>query len=91
MSEVQAMVHTAVMIDDTSWLLDGDQDVTDLKQRVEEAAATAGRFVGFIVVGGGRVDVHVTPLTRVVISVATVTSETSDMDTGVPFDALFDL
>lgn len=86
------MVHTEVMIDETSWLLDGDQDVADLKRRFEEAAATAGRFVGFIVVGGRRVDVHVTPLTRIVISVATVTPETSDMEgSNVPFGALFDL
>ncbi|MFS0894195.1 hypothetical protein [Microbacterium sp. 179-I 3D3 NHS] len=91
MSDIQTMVQTELMIDGIPSVLAQDQDVDVLKRRIEAAAATAGAFVDFVVVGNRRVSVLVTRRTRVVISVATVQFDPRDTgDENHPFGGLYD-
>jgi hypothetical protein len=91
MSEIQTMVQTEVIINDNASLLAQDQDVDDLKRRFEAATASTGRFVDFVVVGNRRVNVLVTPLTRIVITIATVQFDPRDTgDEAEPYGGFYD-
>jgi hypothetical protein len=91
MSDVQTMVRTQVVLNGERFLLAQGQDLNALKQRIELAAATGGKFVDFVVVGNREVSVLVSPGVPVVFSVETVQYDVRD--TGVseePFGGLFD-
>ena len=91
MSDVQTMVRTEVSVNGTSFFLAQGQDVDELKQRVESAAGSGGRFVDFTVVGNRSVSVLITGAAQVVFSVETV--QYDDRDTGDedrPYGGLYD-
>lgn len=80
MTPPQTMVRTQAAIDDSVFQLAQGQDLDRLKQDIESAAASSGRFVRFTVVGNREVSVLITATTRVVLSVETV--QFDDRDTG---------
>jgi hypothetical protein len=91
MSDMQTVVQTEIKINDTPSLLAQDQDVADLKRRIEAAMATTGRFVEFVVVGNRRVSVLISPFTQVVVSVATVHFDPRDTgDESAPYGGWLD-
>lgn len=86
------MVQTEVIFDGTSFLLSQDQDVGDLKARIEEAARGTGTFVDLVVVGNRSVSVLITPRSHVTISVATVAYDARDTgDVDYPYGGYYDL
>jgi hypothetical protein len=92
MDEIRTVVHTHVIIHDSSFYLAHDQSLDELKQRIEAAAATTGRFVDFLVVGNRSVSVLISPGTPVVFSMETM--HLDERDTGIesePFGGDFDL
>lgn len=92
MSDTRTMVRTQVMVNDVGFYLSQDQDVDDLKQRIEAAMQADGRFVDFTVVGNRMVSVMVTPRTHVVVSVETVPFDVRETgDDSAPFGGAFDL
>jgi hypothetical protein len=92
MDDMQTMVRTEISIDGSSSLLAQDQDVADLRRRIEEASATTGRFVDFVVVGNRSVSTLITTTSRVTITVATVQFDPRDTgDTDFPFGGHFDV
>ncbi|WP_245861470.1 hypothetical protein [Microbacterium aurantiacum] len=92
MGEMETMVQTEVMIDGESSVLAQDQDLDDLRRRIEEATATTGRFVDFVVVGNRTVIALVTPRTRVVFRVSTVQFDPRDTgDVDFPYGGHYDL
>lgn len=91
MSGMQTMVQTEISIDGASLLLAQEQDVDELRHRIEEAAASSGRFVDFVVVGNRAVAALITANSRVTISVATVQFDPRDTgDTDYPYGGYFD-
>lgn len=85
------MVRVSATIDDATFELAQDQDVGELKSRIEEAAATTGRFVDFTVVGNREASVLITSRTRVSISSETVFFDPRDTgDTDDPFGGFLD-
>lgn len=89
---MRTMVQTQISLDGEIFLLAQDQDVDDLRRRIEAATASTGRFVDFIVVGNRSVAALITPTSRVTISVATVQFDARDTgDTDFPFGGHFDL
>lgn len=92
MSEAQTMVQTEVNFDGVSYLLSQDQDVHDLRKRIESAVKTPGTFVDLVVVGNRAVSVLVTPRSRVAISVATVPFDARDTgDVDYPYGGYYDM
>lgn len=92
MSDAKTMVQTEVTFDGTSFALAQDQDVADLRRRVEEATKSTGQFVNFVVVGNREVSVLVTPRSRVTISVSTVLFDERDTgDVTFPYGGYYDL
>lgn len=92
MSDAKTMVQTEVIFDGTSYLLSQDQDVGDLRQRIEQAAKTPGTFVDVDVVGDRSVSVLITPNSRVAISVAAVASESRGVgDVDFPYSGYYDI
>lgn len=86
------MVQTEVTFDGTSFLLSQDQDVGDLRRRIEEAVNTAGTFVDLVVVGNRLVSVLITPRSHVTISVATVAYDARDTgDLDYPYGGYYDV
>jgi len=86
------MVQTEVTFDGTSFLLSQDQDVGDLRRRIEEAVNTAGTFVDLVVVGNRSVSVLITPRSHVTISVATVAYDARDTgDLDYPYGGYYDV
>ncbi|WP_260980448.1 hypothetical protein [Microbacterium paludicola] len=91
MMQTPTMVRTEVIIDGEPALLAQDQDVAELKARIEQAVATPGAFVDFVVVGNRRVSALITPRSRVTFSVATVQFDERDTrDEAAPFGGFFD-
>lgn len=91
MDVMQTMVQTAIVIDGSSSLLAQDQDIDDLRQRIEAATASTGRFVDFVVVGNRTLSVLITARSRVMISTSTVHFDPRDTgDVAAPFGGLFD-
>ena len=83
MTNGDTMIQTEVVFDGSRFLLAQDQDVDDLRRRIEAAAKTAGTFVDMVVVGNKAVSVLITSSTQVTISVATVAydpRDTGDVD-----------
>ena len=92
MSEAQTMVQTEVNFDGVSYLLSQDQDVHDLRDRIENAVKTPGTFVDLVVVGNRAVSVLVTPRSHVSISVATVAFDARDTgDVDYPYGGYYDM
>lgn len=94
MGESQTVVRTEIVIDGDAVLLAPDQDVEDLKQRIESAAATTGTFVDFAGVGERSVSVLVTPHTHVAVVVSTFEVERSaggELEPGTWFEFTTDL
>lgn len=60
MDSMRTMVQTRISIDGESFLLAQDQDLDDLRRRFEEASASTGRFVDFVVVGNRSVAALIT-------------------------------
>lgn len=86
------MVQTEVTFDGTSFLLSQDQDVGDLRSRIEEAVSGSGTFVDVVVVGNRRVSVLITPRSHVTISVATVAFDARDTgDLEYPYGGYYDV
>ena len=86
------MIQTEVVFDGTGFLLAQDQDVGDLRHRIEDATKTSGTFVHLTVVGNRSVSVLVTPHSHVTISVATVAYDSRDTgDLDSPFGGYYDL
>ena len=91
MTELQTMVQTQLAVNGGTYLLAQNQDLDDLRRRIEEAVAAGGRFVEFTVVGNRSVCVLVTPVTQVAISVETVPLDPRDTgDVDFPYGGLFD-
>ncbi|WP_247597078.1 hypothetical protein [Leifsonia sp. PS1209] len=91
MIEMQTMVRTTIAINGTGYFLAQGQDIEDLQNRIEAAAASSGRFVSFTVVGNRAVSVLITPRSQAVISVETVQFDPRDTgDDEEPFGGLFD-
>lgn len=65
----QTSARTEVSIDDITVFLAQEEDIQELKNRMEAAARSPGRFVDFVASGGRLVSALITPRTRVVISV----------------------
>ncbi len=85
------MIQTEIVFDGSTYLLSQDQDVDDLRQRIESATRTSGTFVDMVVVGNKAVSVLITPSTRVTISVATVAYDPRDTgDVDFPYSGLYD-
>lgn len=92
MSDAKTMIQTEVVFDGTSYLLSQDQDVGDLRHRIEEAARKGGTFVDVVVVGNRAVSVLITPTTRVAISVSTVAYDPRDTgDIDFPYSGYYDV
>ncbi|ALX66421.1 hypothetical protein [Microbacterium sp. XT11] len=67
MSEHRWGVRTSVSIDGTAVFVAQDEDIDKLKQRIERAAETTGRFVEFTAAGGSEVRALVGRGSRVII------------------------
>jgi len=92
MTDAKTMIQTEVVFDGTSYLLAQDQDVGDLRHRIEEAARIGGTFVDMVVVGNRSVSVLITPTTRVAISVSTVAYDSRDTgDIDFPYSGYYDV
>lgn len=86
------MVRTLVDADGVRFMLAQDQDVADLKRRIEAASASTGTFVEFVILGNREVSVLVNSRTRIVLSVETVQFDPRDTgDSDSPFGGFFDL
>lgn len=91
MSDVQTMVRTEVSVNGTSFFLAQGQSAHELKQRIESAATTGGRFVDFTVVGNRSVSVLITAAAQVVFSAETVQFDHRDTgDENYPYGGLYD-
>nr|WP_314841500.1 hypothetical protein [uncultured Microbacterium sp.] len=91
MSDVKTMERTEVVIDGVTALLAQEQDIDDLKRRIEAAAGTTGTFVEFTVVGNRAMSVLITPTSSVSITVATVEFDERDSgDENFPFGGFYD-
>ena len=73
--------------DDDSIPLEHDQDIGDLKRRIEQAAAKS-RFVDFRTAEGAEVSVLLTPHSRVRIAVLPLRLEVLDTPQSGGFDDL---
>lgn len=92
MNETVTMEQNALAVNGIDYLLAQDQDIAELRERIEEAAATTGRFVDFVVVGNRAVSVLVSGRSEVVLSTATVQFDSRDTgDRESPFGGYFDL
>jgi hypothetical protein len=92
MGEMETMVQVQITIDGVSSLVAQGQDVDDIRRRIEEAAATMGRFVDFVVVGDRTMAALITPTSRVTISAAPVQSGSLDAgDASYAYGTYFDL
>lgn len=91
MTEVETMIQTEIVFDGSSYLLAQDQDVDDLRDRIEAATKTTGTFVHMVVVGNRTVSVLITPSTQVTISTAAVPYDPRDTgDVDFPFSGFYD-
>lgn len=91
MTDVETMIQTEIVFDGTGYLLAQDQDVEDLRGRIEAATRTTGTFVDMVVVGNRTVSVLITPTTQVTIAVATVPYDPRDTgDIEFPFSGFYD-
>lgn len=92
MTAAKTMIQTEAIFDSVSYLLAQDQDVADLRRRIEEAVTTSGAFVDFVVVGNRQVSVLITRQTRVTISVSTVAFDERDTgDLEFPYGGYYDV
>ena len=92
MADQKTMIQTEVRADGVTYLLAQDQDLGELKRRIEDAIATAGRFVDFVVVGNRQVSLLVAPRSQVSIAVATVLFDARDTgDVDFPYGGHYDL
>lgn len=92
MGEQKTMLQTEILADGVTYLLAQDQDLDDLKRRIEEAITMAGTFVDFVVVGNRQVSLLVTPRSRMSISVTTVLFDARDTgDVHFPYGGHYDL
>lgn len=92
MSDAKTMIQTEVVFDGTSYLLAQDQDVGDLRHRIEAAAKTGGTFIDVVVVGNRSVSLLIAPTSRVAISVATVAYDPRDTgDIDFPYSGYYDV
>ncbi|WP_308122706.1 hypothetical protein [Microbacterium marinilacus] len=92
MSHLQTMIRSEIAIDARSYYLAQDQDIRQLRARIEEAVQAGGRFVDFTEVGNRQVSVLMTAATRVVISLETVQFDARDTgDLGAPYGGMYDL
>lgn len=92
MTNGDTMIQTEVVFDGSRFLLAQDQDVDDLRRRIEAAAKTAGTFVDMVVVGNKAVSVLITSSTQVTISVATVAYDPRDTgDVDFPYSGYLDV
>ena len=82
------MVRVSATIDDATFELAQGQDIVELKRRIEEAAATTGRFVEFTVIGDCDASVLITASSRVSIASETVYVDPRDPDEA--FDGFLD-
>ncbi|MCM3778631.1 hypothetical protein [Microbacterium hydrocarbonoxydans] len=89
---VQTMVQIEVTFNGRGFLLAQDQDLTDLKHRIEAAMGTSGTFVDLVVVGNRKLSVLITPRSHVTITEATVPFDARDTgDIDSPFGGYYDL
>ncbi|WP_314424035.1 hypothetical protein [uncultured Microbacterium sp.] len=92
MTQTKTMIQTEAIFDSVSYFLAQDQDVADLRRRIEDAVGTSGSFVHLVVVGNRQVSVLVTPHSRVTISVSTVAFDERDTgDTEYPYGGYYDM
>lgn len=92
MTSAKTMIQTEAIFDSASYLLAQDQDVADLRRRIEDAARTPGLFVDFVVVGNRQVSVLITQHSRVTISVSTVAFDERDTgDLDFPYGGYYDI
>lgn len=91
MTDIQLMQRVEVSINGTAHLLAQGQQLTALKERVEEAVQAGGRFIDFTVVGNRSVSVLITPAAQVVFAVETVQYDPrDDGDEAHPYGGIFD-
>lgn len=70
--------QTHVSIDGSNFVLSPSQDVDELCERLEAAAATAGSIVRFATIDGRQVRALITPRSRVLITDESVTYDSDD-------------
>jgi hypothetical protein len=92
MTRMQTMVRTEIVVNGSRFDLAQDQDIENVKSRVEAAAASpSARFVEFTVVGNRSVSVLISSAASVVLSVETVQYDPRDSgDLTEPYGGLFD-
>jgi len=91
MTELRTMVQTQLAVNTGTFVLAQNQDLDDLKRRIEAAVDEGGRFVEFTVVGNRAVSVLVTPITQIALTVETVQLYPRDTgDADFPYGGHFD-
>ncbi|MDN3445247.1 hypothetical protein [Microbacterium sp. APC 3901] len=91
MSDRETMVQTEIVFDGSRFLLAQDQDVDELRRRIEAATKTGGTFVDMVVVGNRAISVLITPSTQVTISVSSVAYDPRDTgDVDFPYSGYYD-
>lgn len=86
------MVRTQVVVNDAGFYLAQGQDLEKLKEEIEDAAKSGGKFVDFVIVGNRVASVLITFGTQVVMSVETVQFDPRDTgDDTDPFGGAFDM
>ncbi|KJQ55123.1 hypothetical protein RS85_01183 [Microbacterium sp. SA39] len=79
MSTARSTPQTHVAIDGRDFLLAPDQDIDDLKQRIEDAARSGGTFVGFES-GGVLLSALISRTSQVIVAVVDESSSGSGPD-----------
>ncbi|PQZ58326.1 hypothetical protein CQ040_11930 [Microbacterium sp. MYb54] len=89
---MQTMSRTRVALDDAGFFLAQDQDVADLRRRIEDAVHSGGAFVEFVAAGDRSMSVLISSASKVVISVESVDFDARDLgDDALPYGGEFDL
>lgn len=88
---MQTMVRTQIAINGTSFYIAQGTDIDAVKEQIEDATLSTGKFVSFTVVGNRAVSVLTTPHSEVALSVETVQLDLRDNgEESSPFGGHFD-
>lgn len=73
------MVETEMRVDGISFVLAFDENIEALREAIEVAASTTGRFVDVRSVGEGRVGILIGPRSRVMLFRRSATVNSADL------------
>lgn len=85
------ILQTEAIIGGTSLLLARSEDRQELRQQIEDAAATSGRFVDIEAADGSEVSVFVTPTTPVSFHTRVVSPDDARSSMALTVDGNWDL